>query len=351
MLALRLEGRDSTNAWKMYIQIMLSFTVIVLVFILIHLKLKEKYSYWKQKGVVHEKPSFLFGSYRNYAMQKEYIGYVVQKICAKHPNEPFIGAYFGTEPVIIVKDLELVKTIMAKEFQHFNSRDIMDYVHKEVLGRSVLFSNGDNWKLARLTLSPMFSTSKMKSMFYLLEKCAYNFEEFIDNLEEYDMRDLMAEFTMDTITSCAFGVELNQMSRNNGFRRIGHMFFNHNFATYTVVIVRFLWPAIFYKLGWTVFPSFIYKFFKKLLLQVFEARNYRASPRQDFIDFLLIAHENNKDVDDDFMVAQSAAMFLAGYETTATSLAFTLYELAKNPGTYLFDFRSRRIGDSANPCM
>lgn len=320
----------------MYILIILSTTVIVLVSILIHLKLKEKYSYWKYKGVIHEEPSFLFGSYRNYALQKEYIGYVVQKICAKYPNEPFIGAYFGTEPVIIVKDLELVKTVMAKEFNHFNSRDIMDYVHKEVLGRSVLFSNGDNWKLARLTLSPMFSMSKMKTMFHLLEKCAYNFEDFVDNLKEYDMRDLMAEFTMDTITSCAFGVELNQMSRNNGFRRIGHMFFNHNVFSYTFVVVRFLWPGVFYKLGLTVFPGFIYKFFRKLLVKVFEVRNYKASSRQDFIDFLLIAKENNKAVDDDFMVAQSAAMFLAGYETTATSLAFTLYELAKNPGKYFF---------------
>lgn len=316
----------------MYIQIILSITVIILVLALIYLKLKNKYSYWKRKGVIHEEPSFLFGNYRNYAIQKEYIGYVVHKICAKYPSDPFVCAYFGTEPVFIVKDLELVKTIMAKDFQHFNSRDIMDYVHKEVLGKCVLFSNGDNWKLARLTLSPMFSTSKMKSMFHILEKCSFNFEEFVDNIKEFDVRDLMAEFTMDTITSCAFGVELNQMPRNNGFRRIGRMFFNHNFASYTLVIVRFLWPGLFYGLGCSVFPRFIYRFFKKLLVKVFEDRNYKASPRQDFIDFLLIAQENNKAVDDDFMVAQSAAMFLAGYETTATALAFTLYELAKNPG-------------------
>lgn len=316
----------------MYIQIILLTVVIVLVPLLIYFKLKKKYTYWKEKGVIHDEPNFLFGNYRNYVIQKEYIGYIVQKLCAKYPNEPFIGAYFGTEPVIIVKDLEFVKTVMAKDFNHFNSRDIMDYVHKEVLGRSVLFSNGDNWKLARLILSPMFSTSKMKSMFYLLEQCAYNFEKFTDDIKEFDVRDLMAEFTMDTITSCAFGVELNKMPRNNGFKRIGHMFFNHNFITYSIVVVRFLWPSIFYRLGLSVFPGFIYRFFKKLLLQVFEARNYKASPRQDFIDFLLIAQENNKAVDDDFMVAQSAALFLAGYETTATSLAFTLYELAKNPG-------------------
>lgn len=314
--------------------------VIVLVSIFIKLKLKKKYSYWKQKGVVHEEPSFLFGNYPNYVLQKEYIGYVVQKLCAKYPNEPFIGAYFGTEPVIIVKDLELVKTVMAKDFNNFNSRDIMDYVHKEVMGKSVLFSNGDNWKLARLTLGPMFSTSKMKSMFYLLEKSAYNFEKFTDDIKEFDMRDLMAEFTMDTIISCAFGVELNQMPRNNGFRKIGHLFFNHNFYSYTLVIVRFLWPAVFYTLGLSVFPTLIYRFFKKLLVEVFEARNYKASTRQDFIDFLLKAQETNKAVDDDFMVAQSATMFLAGYETTATSLAFTLYELAKNPGKlFNVDFR------------
>lgn len=306
--------------------------VIVLVTILVRIKLKKKYNYWKEKGVVYEEPSFLVGNFGNYALQKEYIGYIVQKLCKKYPNEPFVGAYFGTEPVIIVKDLDFIKKVMAKDFNHFNSRDIMDYVHREVIGRCVLFSSGDNWKLARLILSPMFSTLKMKNMFYLIEKCALNFEKLIENLKETEVRDLLGEFTMDTIISSAFGIELNQMPHNNGFRRSGRLFFNHNFASYSLVVVRFLWPGLFYGLGLSVFPGIIYRFFKKMLQDVFEARNYKPSTRQDFVDMLLTAKENNEGVDGDFMVAQSAAMFLAGHETTATSLAFTLYELAKNPG-------------------
>jgi len=54
--------------------------------------------------------------------------------------------------------------------------------------------------------------------------------------------------------------------------------------------------------------------------------------RGDFLDLMLEGSKNNRDVVDDLCVVAQAVMFLiSGYDTTATTLAFTCWNLANNP--------------------
>lgn len=66
----------------------------------------------------------------------------------------------------------------------------------------------------RTKLTPVFSSSKIKGMFYLLVECSARLEKLIVNVTDQDnildMRDLTENFTIDVIATCAFGIQTNK---------------------------------------------------------------------------------------------------------------------------------------------
>ncbi|CAK1590567.1 unnamed protein product [Parnassius mnemosyne] len=316
----------------------------------------KKFNYWKVRNVPYLKPLPFFGNYRDFILLKEWGPLITHRICKELPKEPLIGAFYGTEPLLIVQDPEIIKLVTTKDFYYFNSREVADYTDKEILTQNLFFTYGDKWKVIRQNLTPLFTSAKMKNMFYLIEKCARTFEMMLDEESTtspvMDVRSITARYTMDCIGSCAFGVETNTMKKHdtpNPYRILGDKIFENSSARGIKLYSRAMWPAVFYSLGYQLFPNEITSFFKKLLIGVFESRQYKPSNRNDFVDLVLNLKQNqfvtgdsitnlktgegkkvHLKVNDDMLSGQCVMFFAAGYETSATTLSFTLYELAKN---------------------
>lgn len=334
--------------------LLLIFTSVFLTIFYIYFLRKR--NFWKNKNVPHVKPTPILGNYSEYIFLKKYIGHVAQDICQAFPNEPYVGAFYGSEPALIVKDPEFIKLVMTKDFYYFSSREVSKYTHNEVMTQNLFFTFGDRWRVIRQNMTPIFSSAKMRNMFYLIEKCCYAFEDLIDhevsNSSVIETRGLTSRFTMDCISACAFGIDSKTMekgSMNNPFYIIAHKILNSTTMMAIRWIARGMWPALFYGLGFKTFSSDGEVFFKNVLLDVFKGREYKPSTRNDFIDSILAFKNRNSIIgdslsnlkaggekkieivaDEELLVAQCMVLFIAGYETSATTLAFTLFELAKD---------------------
>ncbi|XP_060806632.1 cytochrome P450 6B5-like [Amyelois transitella] len=331
------------------------FIVLCVILLLYHL-VTRKFDYWNQRKIPYIKPVPLFGNYASYILLKSFIGHVTQSICRQFPNAPYIGTFYGTEPALLVQDPEVIKLIMVKDFYYFNGREITNYTHREPITTNMFFTYGDRWKVMRQNLNPLFSSAKIKNMFYLIEKCARQFESMLDDEVRQDnilkVRALMSRYTMDCIGSCVFGIETKTMEKGadeNPFTIIGHDLFLETKVGGLKMIARSIWPAVFYALRLRNFPENISTFFHKLMTEVFAGRNYKPTTRNDFVDLLLNLYnekyltgdsiENMKGankkislkVDDEMLVAQCSLFFAAGFETSSTTVQFVLYELAKKP--------------------
>ncbi|XP_028026755.1 cytochrome P450 6B5-like isoform X1 [Bombyx mandarina] len=332
------------------------FAAFVLLVTYIYYWSTRKFEYWKRKNVPYAKPVPFFGNYMRYITLQSYIGDVMQKLCQQFPDRPYFGSFYGTEPALVLQNPEIIKQVFTKDFYYFNSRDNSDYNHNEVVTRNLFFANGDKWKVVRQNLTPLFSSSKMKNMFYLVEKCNHSLEDMLDketkDLQIIEIRSAMIRYTLDSICSSAFGIETNTLSEGgeySPFANMGSIIFSPSITRGLKWISRSMWPGIFYKLGLQCFPAEIDDFFERLLTEVLENRGYKPTNRNDFVDLILSLKQNdyltgdglvpkNVDakkvtvkVDDALLIAQCVVFFGAGFETSATTLSAALYELAKNP--------------------
>lgn len=314
-----------------------------------------KFDHWKKKKVPFAKPVPIFGNYGELILLKKYFGKVAQNLCQQFSGAPYFGTFYGTEPALMIQDPQLVKLVLTKDFYYFSGREISNYTHKEVFTKNIFFSGGDRWKVVRQNLTPLFSSAKNKNMFHLIQNCSYVFETMLDKYVEesnvFEGRGMMARYTISGVCSCAFGIDTHTLDQpvNNPFTAIAFSIFENTVYRGMKLNVRAIWPAIFYGLGFKSFPTKIDKFFSDLIVGIFEGRDYKPSSRNDFVDLILSFKEKNCitgdslsnmktgenkkvdiHVDNELLVAQCITFFAAGFETTASTLSFTLYELAKN---------------------
>ncbi|KAJ0183239.1 hypothetical protein K1T71_001215 [Dendrolimus kikuchii] len=336
--------------------VLIFISAILFLVILVYNIIKKKSNYWEKKNVPHLRPLPFFGNYKDYILLKLPIGDVLQDLCEQFPDKPYFGTYYGTEPALVIQDPNLLKLILTKDYYYFNGRDVSDYCDIEPTTKSLFFTYGDQWKILRQNLSPIFTSAKMKNMFPLIEHCAQTFEKLLEeqtyNIKVVELKRLMGAFTLDCVGFCSFGVDMGAMrnSKDNPFVRAGEKVFERTYFRGIKNIVRNIWPALFYFLNLRFFPDDLSDFFIKLLTDVFQERQYKPTNKQDFVDMILTLKNNNANITGDsihnlvtgerkkvsmevtkeVLIGQCLSFFGAGFETSATTLTLTVYELAKN---------------------
>lgn len=94
---------------------------------------RNKLNYWKNKGVAHDEPSFIFGNLDGVG-QSIHLTVKIQVIYEKHKiGNQFCGFYLLQSPRLIIIDPELIKSIIIKDFHNFPDRGIYHDPDNDVL--------------------------------------------------------------------------------------------------------------------------------------------------------------------------------------------------------------------------
>lgn len=126
------------------------------------------------------------------------------------------GAFDMREPVLMIRDPELVKQVTTKDFDHFVNRQILTSTTSENLfAHSLFMLENDKWRDMRSTLSPAFTGSKMRQMFQLMVQTVDEAMSYLKTQQtsadgiDVDVKDLTTRLTNDIIASTAFGLQVN----------------------------------------------------------------------------------------------------------------------------------------------
>ncbi|XP_073969705.1 probable cytochrome P450 6d5 [Rhodnius prolixus] len=317
--------------------------------------------YWKERGVPHAEGSLFFGNLLPVLLRKMSPGELHEMFCKQFPNEPLFGFYEFMKPTLIVKDSDYIEMIFIKHFANFMDHGIIQIDDEENPTESNLFStNGKRWKAVRCRLSPIFSTGKLKLMFESMKGCG---EELIKQLdkgekEDVELKDIISCFAMDTIGSCAFGIDSGSLSKPDcEFRQMGKQVFKMDISTFIKLTILMHAPRLAKFLNLTFSKPKILKYFSGIIKDTMKYRRENGYLRNDILQLLMqlqlkgyvemhsrdAATDDYFDMDittlctekfelsDDQITGHVISFLTGGFDTTAMSILFTLYELSRNP--------------------
>ncbi|KAB0794241.1 hypothetical protein PPYR_13861 [Photinus pyralis] len=342
----------------MFLPLLVCFFVL-----LIYYTLFKPLTYWKDRNVPHIKPWPVLGNALPMLTGKHSITEFIEMIYHQFPNERYVGIFSFRNPQLMIKDLNLVKRIGVKDFDYFTNRTVQITEKVEPLfGRALISLLDQKWRDMRATLSPTFTSSKMRFMFNLVSDCAVQFvDHFLDeddgDVIEVDTKDVSTRFTNDAIATAAFGIHLNSLEdKTNDFFLMGKDLNNVTTWRALKLLGYSIFPALMRLLKVPLLPGKYLGFFTNIVKGNIREREEKGLVRPDLIHILLerrqgkgtdedvvppkefaisneVAVESRRIVEltDEDIVAQALMFFFAGFETTSTLICFMCHELAANP--------------------
>ncbi|KAK4878993.1 hypothetical protein RN001_007139 [Aquatica leii] len=297
---------------------------------------KWTYTFWKRFGIPFLEPSVPFGNALDFLVLKYSRGEVIAEHykTAKAKGFKHVGLFSFTTPEYMPIDLQIIKSILVKDFNYFTDRGM--YVNEEIdpLTGNVFMLSGDKWKKIRAKLSPTFTSGKMKMMFNIVVECSNKLKRAMDIECEQgplNTKKIFAKFTTDVIGTCAFGLDCNSFDNpNNDFSKYSTRIFEPTtFEKFRgFIIIFFPWIIKFFNLK--MIPVDVSDFYFKTVRNVVEYRKRNNVLRNDFLQVLIDLMKQESGLTIGEITAQAFVFFLAGYETSATVMTLCLFELALN---------------------
>ncbi|KAJ3645263.1 hypothetical protein Zmor_022932 [Zophobas morio] len=342
---------------------MLEIILGIILGALIYYSLIKPTSFWEERGVTHEPSWPIIGNMAPFVLRKQHFSGVTTALYNKFPNHRYIGYHQFTTPALLIRDLELIKQIGVKDFDNFH--DHMSFATNDIdplLSKSLINLLGDQWKQMRATLSPAFTSSKMRTMFHLMAECAENFTHHFKNKEQVDveMKDLFSRFANDVIATIAFGIQVNSVEDpKHEFYVMGNKITQFDAKQVLKIFLFQTVPKLAKMLNITMLRQDVASFFRSLIMNNIDKRVKEKIVRPDLIQLLLEAqkgklkHEHTVDdvkegfatveeshigrntkqmvLTDEHIVAQALLFFFAGFETVSNASSLMAHELAVNP--------------------
>jgi cytochrome P450 len=244
------------------------------------------------------------------------------------------GRFFGRS-TFILNNPGAIRHVLVDNYENYTRTPASLRVLRPVLGEGLLIAEGRAWKHQRRTLAPAFTP---RAVMTLVPHMVAATDETIAKLKAasnapVNLREAMQRMTLEIAgrTMFSFG-----MDRHGAALRDFVMEYGERLARPHVLdlLLPLSWPSpqdfarARFRKRWTQFVGM-------LMAERRAAGKNEGAPPNDLFDLMEAARdpETGAAFTDEQLGDQVATMILAGHETTATALFWSLYLLALDPAT------------------
>lgn len=250
-------------------------------------------------------------------------------------EEDIIRGRFLLRSSFILNTPDAIRHVLVDNYENYTRTPAGIRVLRPVLGQGLLIAEGRAWKHQRRTLAPAFTP---RAVSLLIPHMIAVTDETVAKLQAassapVDLRETMQRMTLEIAgrTMFSFGMDRHGPTlRNFVMEYADRLAHPHLFD----MVLPLGWPSpqdfsrARFRKRWT-------QFVRLLIAERRAAGKKEGAPARDLFDLMDAARdpETGQAFTDEQLGDQVATMILAGHETTATALFWSLYLLALDPAT------------------
>lgn len=247
----------------------------------------------------------------------------------------------GLRRILVISDPDIICELLRERPGKFRRWKKMEELGLEVGADGVFVAEGDKWRRHRELIVPTFNNQHVKQFWGRLEAVTDRLEQrwsrLADTGESVDIRKDSMRYTVDVVTGFAFGNDLNTLNDSDNTLQ-GHLSKFLQTAARRQAAIFPYWRYI--KLPWDREFDVALAQIKQIVNELIEQARYRiandpelAANPTNLVE-ALVAYQNKdtcSSLTDGEIVGNVLTFLLAGEDTTANTIAWTMYYMAMHP--------------------
>lgn len=325
------------------------FAFIAIILATLYFYLTWNYNFWKNQGIPYAKnivPGL--GNMAPVIMAKQSFSDICEKLY-KNNKQSMFGLYQMRTPALLVREPELVKSVLLTNFANFanNQIEIGNSKLDRIFAINPFFSKSDKWKENRAPLTNAFSSKKLKLMLPFIQNVGLYLEAYLKRKTEIDHGKFEMELkqfsNMFTGEVAAAGIgfqghnfqdETESTKGSWAYKRFIEKFFAEPFFTGGIQqVIPLFFPRIANFLNITMVPEYVNKFFYNAVENILSYRKRENIKSNDFLQIMVDYYKANElnIEDNEALISHMVTFAIEIYESSAITMSFLLFQLAAHP--------------------
>lgn len=230
--------------------------------------------------------------------------------------------------IILSRDNEIAQYILQRNQKNYHKSKFQSVYLSKYLGKGLLTVDGDFWLKQRRLIQPAFHKQKMNQ---LVENMNLTIASELDNLVEEKSMDLfpvMSQLAFNVVAKSLFQLSISEEKLN----RI--KFIIEEVQNFLIKEIRLPHKAWWFSLSGQVKKHLeLADENNRIIQEIIQQRMTSEEEINDLLNMLLETRyeDTGEGMSVKQLVDEIKVLFIAGHETTANALTFTLHLLGRNP--------------------
>lgn len=264
-----------------------------------------------------------FNSWIHVLFEKSY------KMKLGHVKLPKTDLFMPCEP-------SLVKKVMKTEYKDYPKHKLLGKMLKPLLGESIFTTNGKEWERQRKMMNPAFAHTHLKTVFPLMSDAV---NDMVNRFNRYKADELihidveMTHITADVI----FRTILSHPLKGEEAEELFLAFNNFQELSQKIMTLKVYGiPTFFIRKKSEAEAAKIRNILASVIKERYDSYHNGEPQKHDDILFTMLKAEDERTGENfkyEELVDHILMLFLAGHETSASALTWSLYLIAACPHT------------------
>jgi cytochrome P450 len=249
---------------------------------------------------------------------------------------PIFRLDLGPRRIVCIGDLEAINAILRdRPVGYRRGREL-----EEGIGfPGVFLAEGDEWRKQRRLAVTALNSNHLNRYFHIVQTSTGRLHRQLKELTHFrkgfDIGRELTSYTVDIASALAFGSDLNTLERRNNTLQ------QHIQRVFQINGRRLITPVPYWR--WFHLPAdraaersleairrALERFIEQARVRMAEQPELREAP-ENFLESMLAAQEADGAFTDDEILGNTFTLLLAGEDTTAHTMAWTMWFLASRP--------------------